>query len=80
MTSLNAVLLTRSGRETLALHTFFILEELESRAGKTKNVTLGGGSTGQGAVLLETWDWDGLSERVMEDSYSASRSLRTAVI
>ena len=35
---------------------------------------------GQGAVLLETRDWDGLSERVMVASYSASRSLRTAAI
>jgi hypothetical protein len=35
---------------------------------------------GQGAVLLETRDWDDLPERVMVASYSASRSLRTAAI
>jgi len=38
------------------------------------------GATGQGAVLLETRDWDDLPERVMVASYSASRSLRTAAI
>ena len=35
---------------------------------------------GQGAYLLETRVWDGLSERVMVASYSASRSFRTAAI
>src|SRR4051812_35522022 len=37
-------------------------------------------AVGQGAVLLETRDWDDLPERVMVASYSASRSLRTAAI
>ena len=35
---------------------------------------------GQGADLLEPRVWDGLSERVIVASYSASRSLRTAAI
>ena len=35
---------------------------------------------GQGADLLERRVWDGLSERVIVASYSASRSLRTAAI
>jgi hypothetical protein len=37
-------------------------------------------SRGQGADLLETRVWDGLSDRVMMASYSASRSFRTAAI
>jgi hypothetical protein len=35
---------------------------------------------GQGADLLETRAWGGLSERVIVASYSASRSFRTAAI
>ena len=35
---------------------------------------------GQGMILLEKCGWDGLSERVMAASYSASRSFRTAAI
>ena len=35
---------------------------------------------GQGADLLETRVWDGLSGRVIAASYSASRSFRTAAI
>ena len=36
------------------------------------------GLSGQGADLLENRSWDGLSDRVMLASYSASRSCRTA--
>jgi hypothetical protein len=39
-----------------------------------------GMSVGQGADLLEKRGWEGLSERVMAASYSASRSFRTAAI
>ena len=35
---------------------------------------------GQGADLLETRVWEGLSDRVIVASYSASRSFRTAAI
>jgi len=36
------------------------------------------GKWGQGADLLENRGWDGLSDRVIEVAYSASRSFLTA--
>ena len=67
----------RQGERLGEVYNFMV----DKRSGQVAYAVLSFGGflgMGQGVILLEMRGWDGLSERVMVASYSASSSFRTA--